>query len=920
MAVHTLAEIANELGKKDWNFEVNPCSSANTSWRTPSNPQTKTYANQLDCDHCSRGQCHVVNISLPGQDLAGVLPKSLANLPYLKNVNFMRNYLSGTIPLEWASMSLESLIISVNRLSGEIPKELGNITTLTILGLENNFFSGVIPAELGKLVNLSRLTLSANYFTGKLPKELMNLSNLNEMISSNNFSGQIPDYFPNWRKLQMLEIQSSGFLGPIPSSISSLSNLTELKISDLMGRGSKFPPLANMEHLKWLMLRNCNISGSIPGYLANLPNLVYLDLSFNNFEGPIPDDLQKMTLQYLYLTSNFLTGPIPDWIKNIGGNTQIDLSYNNFEESSVPSSCNAGNVTLAVCLRNTPCTEVRYSLHINCGGGETSIGKTTYDADYTAGGPAKFSPAKAEWGFSSTGNFWYNDPFKNYIATNDSILHLNNSDLYTNARVSAISLTYYGRCLAKGEYTITLHFAEIVFRDNFSFYSLGKRIFNVYVQEKLVLEDFDIVKAANGTEKAFSATFNHISVLDTGTIEIRFYYAGKGTTAAPQRGIYGPLVSAISVESEFSPPHDQKKLTKIVVLSVALLIGLFLISSIIYWRLRQQSRPSREEILRGLDLQSGMFNFTQIEVATNSFDIANMIGKGGSGTVYKGTLLDGTYIAVKRLSSKSLDGNKQFVTEIGLLSSLYHPNLVRLYGCCVEGSELLLVYEYMVNNNLAQALFEDAPLGLDWPTRLKICVGIAKGLAFLHEESTLKIIHRDIKPTNILLDSELNAKISDFGLARLDEEGNTHICTKLAGTVGYTAPEYALWGYLTFKADVYSFGIVALEVVAGRSNMNFRPDENHFCLLDWAFYLQQKGNLMEIVDPKIEGEYNKEEALRVIRVALLCGNASPGLRPTMSQVLSMLQPQSTSFVHNSSATAAGAAIPDTEWNVRCTRQ
>ncbi|KAK2976663.1 hypothetical protein RJ640_017406 [Escallonia rubra] len=190
-------------------------------------------------------------------------------------------------------------------------------------------------------------------------------------------------------------------------------------------------------------------------------------------------------------------------------------------------------------------------------------------------------------------------------------------------------------------------------------------------------------------------------------------------------------------------------------------------------------------------------------------------------------LEDGTVIAVKQLSSKSKQGSREFVNEIGMISGLQHPNLVRLYGCCVEGKHLLLVYEYMENNSLAHALFgpEGSPSYLDWPTRQRICIGIAKGLVYLHEESPLRIVHRDIKATNVLLDSDLNAKISDFGLAKLDEEENTHISTRVAGTIGYMAPEYALWGYLTYKADVYSFGVVALEIVAGKNNMKYRPGE-----------------------------------------------------------------------------------------------
>ncbi|KAJ0684595.1 putative transferase, protein kinase RLK-Pelle-DLSV family [Helianthus annuus] len=197
-------------------------------------------------------------------------------------------------------------------------------------------------------------------------------------------------------------------------------------------------------------------------------------------------------------------------------------------------------------------------------------------------------------------------------------------------------------------------------------------------------------------------------------------------------------------------------------------------------------------------------------------------------------------------------------------------------------------------------------LELDWPTRYRICIGIAKGLAFLHEESRLKIVHRDIKATNVLLDKNLNAKISDFGLAKLDEEDNTHISTRVAGTYGYIAPEYAMRGYLTEKADVYSYGIVLLEIVSGTRNIADMAKEDDFVLLDWAIYLKTNGNLIELVDPKLNSKYDIQEMMVVINVAILCTAISPTNRPTMSSVVSMLEgrivPQEFAFEQSVSVT------------------
>ncbi|KAI7737117.1 hypothetical protein M8C21_007426, partial [Ambrosia artemisiifolia] len=257
---------------------------------------------------------------------------------------------------------------------------------------------------------------------------------------------------------------------------------------------------------------------------------------------------------------------------------------------------------------------------------------------------------------------------------------------------------------------------------------------------------------------------------------------------------------------------------------------IIIVLGVLWWQGYLRRGDSMELELNGLELNTGSFTLKQIKTATNNFDVANKIGEGGFGSVYKGVLPDGTLIAVKQLSSKSKQGNREFLNELGVISALQHPHLVKLYGCCIEGNQLLLAYEYMENNSLALALFgpKEWQLELDWPTRYRICIGIAKGLAFLHEESRLKIVHRDIKATNVLLDKNLNAKISDFGLAKLDEEDNTHISTRVAGTYGYMAPEYALRGYLTDKADVYSYGIVLLEIVSGTGNIADREKENNF--------------------------------------------------------------------------------------------
>ncbi|KFK34767.1 hypothetical protein AALP_AA5G191000 [Arabis alpina] len=763
-------------------------------------------------------------------------------------------------------------------------------------------------------------SLSSNSFTGRLPRQLGKLKNLLDMrISDNNFSGPIPDFIGNWTQILTLEMIGSGLDGPLPSSSSTLTSLTSLRISDLGGKSSSFPPLKNLGFLNILELRRCNINGQLPEYLGNMTFLKTLDLSFNLLTGKIPSSLPSLKLiDYIYLAGNKFTGGVPtDFIER---NKNIDLSGNNFTiPSSIPSGdCDQVNNADLVesffawnkSYKRSPCyfqdfpcllpeRKYKYKLYINCGGGKVKVDK---EKTYEANGGDQRSTAfvyghDKHWAFSSTGHFMNAlTEVDDYIVSNTSALSVNISSptsmLYRTARIAPLSMSYYGLCLGNGQYTVSLHFAEIVFTNDNTFYSLGKRVFDIYVEEELVIKNFNIKEEAGGSGKAIIKKL--LVNVTKHNLKISLRWAGKGTTSLPVRGVYGPMISAISVEPNFKPPvhHDKTNVLLIVGIIVAAVIVLILIILVIFLWKRRCNKNAMEIELVGLDLQTGIFTLEKIKAATNNFDAANKIGEGGFGYVYKGVLPDGRMIAVKQLSSKSSQGSREFVNELGLISSSQHPNLVKLYGCCVEKKELILVYEYMANNSLARALFaRDASqrIHLEWPTRKKICLGIARGLAFLHEESSIKIVHRDIKPSNVLLDEDLNAKISDFGLAKLNEEKNSHISTRIAGTVGYMAPEYALYGRLTQKHDVYSFGIVALETVSGKSNSNVELSDNGEYLIEQAYALQESGSLLDMVDPVLGSDYSREEAMLLLTVVLMCTDNSPALRPTMPEVVSLIE-------------------------------
>ncbi|XP_047155548.1 G-type lectin S-receptor-like serine/threonine-protein kinase At1g11330 [Vigna umbellata] len=318
-----------------------------------------------------------------------------------------------------------------------------------------------------------------------------------------------------------------------------------------------------------------------------------------------------------------------------------------------------------------------------------------------------------------------------------------------------------------------------------------------------------------------------------------------------------------------------------------------------------------------------LFEFEVVENATNSFHLANTLGKGGFGPVYKGLLPDGQEIAVKRLSRASGQGVEEFMNEVMVISKLQHRNLVKLLGCCIEGDEKMLIYEFMPNKSLDAFIFD--PLRrklLDWTKRFTIVEGVARGLLYLHRDSRLKIIHRDLKASNILLDADMNPKISDFGLARI-YKGEDEVNTKrVVGTYGYMSPEYAMEGLFSEKSDVYSFGVLLLEIISGKRNTSFRNDDQSLSLIGYAWNLWNEDNIRLLVDPEISASGSENHILRCIHIAFLCVQEVAKTRPTMTTVLSMLNseishlppPRQVAFVQKQSSSSLESSSQENNCN------
>lgn len=334
---------------------------------------------------------------------------------------------------------------------------------------------------------------------------------------------------------------------------------------------------------------------------------------------------------------------------------------------------------------------------------------------------------------------------------------------------------------------------------------------------------------------------------------------------------------------------------------IAIVLGIvviFLSILVVYlWRKARATQYAEEDD----DAGSLLFDLPTLRKATGDFAEKNKLGHGGFGAVYKGSLSNGREIAVKRLDKASNQGIQQLRNELILVAKLRHNNLAKLLGVCLKGQEKLLVYEYMPNRSLDTFLFEAGRRELlDWGARQNIIHGTARGLLYLHEDSQIKILHRDLKASNILLDASMIPKISDFGLARLfSGDKTTSMTSQVVGTLGYMAPEYAVLGHLSVKLDVYSFGVLVLEIVSGRRSTDLlesmEHEEESNTLLSYVWSNWSRGTLLEVMDPTLDGEAPESETLRCIHIALLCVQANPADRPTMLDVLVMLHGEVSDF-------------------------
>ncbi|ONH99569.1 hypothetical protein PRUPE_6G036400 [Prunus persica] len=887
----------------------------------------------------SLGNCQVLEtLDLSNNKLENKIPGVLlGNLKKLRQLFLGHNHFSGEIPTELgkACGTLQELDISVNNLSGGLPSSFTSCSSLVSLNLGHNqlygnFLSsivsslpslrylyvpfnnitGPVPLSLTNGTRLQVLDLSSNAFTGNVPSGFCSSnapSTLEKILLANNFlSGTVPSELGNCKNLKAIDLSFNSLIGPIPSEIWSLPNLSDLVMwaNNLTG---EIPEgiCINGGNLETLILNNNLITGTIPRSIAKCTNMIWVSLSSNRLTGDIPSGIGNLIkLAILQLGNNSLSGQIPAELGKCQSLIWLDLNSNGLSGSIPSELANQAGLVSPGTVSGKQFAFVRNEGGTSCRG---------------AGGLVEFEGIRAErlekfpmvhscpsiriysgltvYTFTSNGSMIYLDLSYNFLSGSIP------DDLGTLSYLQVLNL---GHNMLTGNIP-----------DSFG----GLKAIGV-----LDLSHNNLQGAVPGS----LGTLSFLSDLDVSNNNLSGLIPSGGqlTTFPASRyennsGLCGVPLGACSSQRHSADSRVGRKkqsMTSGIVIGITFFFFCILILALALYRVKkyQQKEEKREKYIESLPTSGSSswklssvpeplsiniatfekplrkLTFAHLLEATNGFSADSLIGTGGFGEVYKAQLGDGCVVAIKKLIHVTGQGDREFMAEMETIGKIKHRNLVPLLGYCKIGEERLLVYEYMKWGSLEAVLHDKSKGGvsrLDWAARKKIAIGSARGLAFLHHSCIPHIIHRDMKSSNVLLDENFEARVSDFGMARLVNALDTHLSVStLAGTPGYVPPEYYQSFRCTAKGDVYSYGVILLELLSGKRPIDpsaFGDDNN---LVGWAKQLQRDKRCNEILDtgllPEVSGE---AELYQYLRIAFECLDDRPFRRPTMIQVMAMFK-------------------------------
>ncbi|KAM4118353.1 hypothetical protein ACB094_02G195400 [Castanea mollissima] len=836
---------------------------------------------------------NLVRFKLTGVRLYENIPPEIGSVSKLTHLNLSGNILSGELPLSLAKLTqLEKLDISFNQMSGPIPLELGNLRSLVELHLGGNFFNGTIPSTLGLLTCLTHLDLHSNQISGTIPSEIYNLKNLMALhFDDNSLFGPISSKIGNLKNVVSLNLSHNLLIGPLPHTLGCLTNLTFLSLDSNQINGSIPLEIGNMRKLGLLDLHNNRLTGKIPSTLGNLTKLDFLNLSVNNLVGKIPPYVGHLTnLRYLDIHSNQINGSIPTEIRNLTKLVFLDLGVNNLSGTIPPVF---GHLA-TLCSLDIHSNQINGSINSTMGDLQF-MQKLDLSNNYISGIiPHELTQLTRLEYLNLSMNKLSGEIMPNIINLSSLfVLDLSHNNL------SGFVPIQLGYCISQLFLSYN-HFSGtippvVLHPYKLTIVDLSHNLFSGNIPLEL-----EYSKNLRHLDLSFNNLTGHIPSTLVFQCQINLSYNNLEGPIPDDFWRYNTLKSVMGNKNLCDDhilgiPHCStrikkfSKLIKIIILAPVILGFLLLGVGIVFLSRRKVIRNNQNECkaMRNGNLFSiwnydGNIAFEDIIIATEDFDIRYCIGTGGYGSVYKATLPSGKVIALKklhRLESQEPAFDKSFRNEAKVLSEVRHRNIVKLYGFCLHNQCMFLVYEYIERGSLFYAISNDVEAKeLNWKKRVNIIKGIANALSYLHHDCIPTIVHRDLTTSNILLNSDFEAIVADFGIARPLNPDSSNLTT-LAGTYGYIAPELAYTMVVNEKCDVYSFGVVVLETMIGR-----HPGE---LISSLASSSARHIMLKDVLDPRLSPHINQtiaQNVVLVVTLALACLRSNPKSRPTMKHV------------------------------------
>ncbi|KAL5129577.1 Leucine-rich repeat receptor-like protein kinase TDR [Glycine soja] len=819
----------------------------------------------------------------------GPLPQELATLRFLEQLNLGGSYFSDGIPPSYGTFPrLKFLDIAGNALEGPLPPQLGHLAELEHLEIGYNNFSGTLPSELALLYNLKYLDISSTNISGNVIPELGNLTKLETLLLfKNRLTGEIPSTIGKLKSLKGLDLSDNELTGPIPTQVTMLTELTTLNLMDNNLTGEIPQGIGELPKLDTLFLFNNSLTGTLPQQLGSNGLLLKLDVSTNSLEGSIPENVCKGNkLVRLILFLNRFTGSLPPSLSNCTSLARVRIQ-NNFLSGSIPEG-----LTLLPNL-----TFLDISTNNFRGQIPERLGNLQY-----------FNISGNSFGTSLPASIWN--------ATNLAIFSAASSNITGQIPDFIGCQALYKLELQGNSINGTIpwdvgHCQKLILL-NLSRNSLTG-IIPWEISALPSITDVDL--SHNSLTGTIPSNFNNCSTLEnfnvsfnslTGPIPSTGIFPNLHPSSySGNQGLCGGVLAkpcaadALSAaDNQVDVRRQQPKRTAgaiVWIVAAAFGIGLFVLVAGTRCFHANYNRRFGDEVGPWKLTAFQRLNFTAEDVLECLSMSDKILGMGSTGTVYRSEMPGGEIIAVKKLWGKQKENIRRrrgVLAEVEVLGNVRHRNIVRLLGCCSNKECTMLLYEYMPNGNLDDWLHgknKGDNLVADWFTRYKIALGVAQGICYLHHDCDPVIVHRDLKPSNILLDAEMEARVADFGVAKLIQTDES--MSVIAGSYGYIAPEYAYTLQVDEKSDIYSYGVVLMEILSGKRSVDAEFGDGN-SVVDWVrSKIKSKDGIDDILDKNAGAGCTsvREEMIQMLRIALLCTSRNPADRPSMRDVVLMLQ-------------------------------